>query len=226
MEQEHNLGAGTEKETKPVTKLIQPQPQVTEDLATKDTDHQDCKVKCKYCDRYFNTVLEMNIHINRRHKKVQCPECEKQFVKQVDCDNHFKDVHRLPKFLCRIKGCPVYAHNDLKIDEHMRYTHWSKLIFWCNKCPKVFFKHEELHKHLEDDHGRISLRISKHQKYPCIRCKQEFLDENVTNSYFVLWEFSTSQKELLLVSSRSISSLISGGNSGDSWVLVCALGLL
>ena len=48
----------------------------------------------------------------------------------------------------------------------------------------------------------------------------------VTNSYFILWEFSTSQKELLLVSSRSISSLISGVDSSESWVLVRALGLL
>ena len=48
----------------------------------------------------------------------------------------------------------------------------------------------------------------------------------VTNSYFILWEFNTSQKELFLVSSRSISSLISGGDSGESWVLVHALGLL
>ena len=33
----------------------------------------------------------------------------------------------------------------------------------------------------------------------------------VNNSYFVLGEFGTSQKELLLVSSRRISSLTSGG---------------
>ena len=51
-------------------------------------------------------------------------------------------------------------------------------------------------------------------------------NSNVTNSYLVLWEFNTSQKELLLVSSRSISSLISGGDSSYSGVLAHALGLL
>ena len=51
-------------------------------------------------------------------------------------------------------------------------------------------------------------------------------ETSVTNSYSVLWEFSTSQKELLLVSSRSISSLISVSESSCSWVLVHALGLL
>ena len=49
---------------------------------------------------------------------------------------------------------------------------------------------------------------------------------SVTNSKLVLWEFNTSQNELLLVSSRSKSSLISGGDSSESWVLVHALGLL
>ena len=48
----------------------------------------------------------------------------------------------------------------------------------------------------------------------------------VTNSYLVLWEFNTSQKEFLLVSSRSISALISGGDSSYSWQLIRALGLL
>ena len=50
--------------------------------------------------------------------------------------------------------------------------------------------------------------------------------KGVTNFYLVLWKFSTSQKELLLVSNGSISSLISGGDSRESWVLVCALGPL
>ena len=54
------------------------------------------------------------------------------------------------------------------------------------------------------------------------------LQHDVTNSYSVLREFSTSQKELLLVSSRSISSLISGWgrDSNYSWMLVHALCLL
>ena len=62
--------------------------------------------------------------------------------------------------------------------------------------------------------------------YPQSICLRKSIQEQeqfhnvlgVTNSYLVLLEFSTSQKELLLVSSRSISSLISGGDSSYSWV--------
>ena len=112
--------------------------QVTTNPVTKDTSHQDHQVKCKHCDRYFKSIAKCNMHINRKHKKIICPECKKRFVKQSDCDNHFRDVHKLKKLVCRVKGCSVYKHNDLEVQEHMRYDHWSKFVFRCNKCPKVY----------------------------------------------------------------------------------------
>ena len=47
--------------------------QVTRDSVTLDTSHQDCQVKCKYCDRHFGNVAKCNIHVNRRHRKGQVP---------------------------------------------------------------------------------------------------------------------------------------------------------
>ena len=75
----------------------QAEPQVSLDPVTIDTSRQDHQVKCKYCDRHFSSVAKCNIQINRRHKKVAYPKCEKCFVKQADCDNHFRDAH---KFAC------------------------------------------------------------------------------------------------------------------------------
>ena len=114
------------------------------------------------------------MHINRRHKKVKCLECEKQFI-----NNHFKDVHRLPKFNCRVKGCLVYAHNDLEKHKHMKYDHWSKMVFQCNKCPKVFLKSDELHRYLEVEYSRISLFA-----FSCIRCNCGFLNINMFISHY------------------------------------------
>ena len=64
---------------------VAPEPVVTEDQVTKDpatleADCQVCQVKCKYCDGNFKNVAECNIHVNRRHKKVKCPQCKKRFV--------------------------------------------------------------------------------------------------------------------------------------------------
>ena len=133
------------------------EPQVTMDPATLDTSHQDCQVKCKYCDRYFKSVAKCNMHINRKHKKILCLKCEKHFVKQADCDNHFRDVHKIKKLVCRVKGCSVYKYNNLELHKHMRYDHWSKIVFRCNKCVKVFSTRPELHQHLKVEHSRVKL---------------------------------------------------------------------
>ena len=56
---------------------VEMESQETRDPAIKDTSHQDHQVKCKYCDRYFKSIAKSNMHINRKHKKVTCSECEK-----------------------------------------------------------------------------------------------------------------------------------------------------
>ena len=179
---------------------VETKEQVTRDSATLDTNRQDCQVKCKYCDRHFGNVAECNMHVNRRHKKIKCPQCEKCFVKQADCDNHFRDVH---KFVCSISGCSVFKYNKIELHEHLRYNHRSKMVFRCNKCVKVFSTRSELHQHHEVDHGRLKLADVQGEKYPCLRCKREFLTESMFVSHSrdhkeniyacneCLWHFNT-----------------------------------
>ena len=147
---------------------------------TLETDCQDCQVKCKYCDRYFRNVAECNMHINRRHKRVKCPQCEKHFVKRADCYNHFRDVH---KFVCTFSGCSVFKYNGIELHEHLRYDHRSKIVFRCNKCVKVFSTRSELHQYHEVDHSRVKLADVQGEKYPCLRCKREFLSESMFVSH-------------------------------------------
>ena len=140
------------------------------------------------------------MHVNRRHKRVKCPQCEKHFVKQADCDNHFRDVH---KFVCSISRCSVFKYNEIELHEHLRYDHRSKMVFRCNKCVKVFSTRSELHQHHKVDHGRVKLADVQGEKYPCLRCKREFLSEsmfvshsrdhkeNVYGCNECLWHFNT-----------------------------------
>ena len=51
---------------------VETEAQVTMDSATLDTSHQDHQVKCKNCNRYFGSIAECNMYVNRRHKKVKC----------------------------------------------------------------------------------------------------------------------------------------------------------
>ena len=160
---------------------VTPEPVVTESQVTKgpatlEADCQDYQVKCKYCDRHFKNVAECNMHVNRRHKKVKCHQCEKHFVKQADCENHVRDVHR---FVCSISGGSVFKYNEIKLHEHLRYDHKSKMVFRCNKCVKVFSTRSKLRQHHKVDHGRVKVVNVQGEKYPCPRCKREFLSESM-----------------------------------------------
>ena len=44
---------------------VETEAQVTKDPATLDTSCQDRQVKCKYCNRYFGSIAECNMHVNR-----------------------------------------------------------------------------------------------------------------------------------------------------------------
>ena len=140
------------------------------------------------------------MQVNRRYKRVKCPQCEKRFIKQTDCDNHFRDVH---KFVCSISGCSVFKYNEIELHEHLRYDHRPRMVFRCNKCVKVFSTRSELHQHHEVDHGRVKLADVQGKKYPCLRCKREFLSESMSVSHSrdhkeniygcneCLWHFNT-----------------------------------
>ena len=116
------------------------------------------------------------MHVNRRHKKVKCPQCEKHFVKQVDCDNHVRDVHKL---FCSISGCSVFKYNEIQLHEHLRYDHRPHMVFRCNKCVKVFSTRSELHQHHEVDHGRVKLAGTQGGTFPCPRCSREFVSKSM-----------------------------------------------
>ena len=132
-----------------------------------------------------------------------CPECEKCFIKQADCDNHSRDVHKIKKLVCRVKGCSVYKYTNLELHEHMRYDHWSHMVYRCNKCVKVFSTRPELHQHHEVEHGRVKLADVQREKYPCLRCHRQFLSESMFVSHSrdheeniyacneCLWHFNT-----------------------------------
>ena len=77
------------------------------------------------------------------------------------------------------------------------------MVFKCNKCIKVFSTKSELHQHRKVDHGRVKVTDVQGEKYPCLRCKREFLSENMFVSHSrdhkenvygcneCLWHFNT-----------------------------------
>ena len=76
------------------------------------------------------------------------------------------------------------------------------MVFRCNKCVKVFSTRLELHQHHEVDHGRVKLVDVQGEKYPCLRCKKEFLSESMFVSH------SRGHKETFMVIMNAYGILI------------------
>ena len=154
--------------------------------------------QCSLCEFTCNSISELAEHNQSVHQRRNF--VKKCFVKQADCDNHVRDVH---KFVCRISGCSVFKYNEIELHEHLRYDHRPKMVFRCNKCVKVFSTRSELHQHHEVDHGRVKLAEVQGEKYPYPRCTREFLSESMLVSHSrdhkenvygcneCLWHFNT-----------------------------------
>ena len=108
------------------------QSQVSEEQATPKTGHNNCPHKCKYCGKGFKMAPQVNVHTNRKHRTILCTNCDKYFVTEQGRDNHRADVHKYPRFHCKVKKCGVYAHTPEELHRHMRAEHWEKLPFRCS----------------------------------------------------------------------------------------------
>ena len=149
--------------------------QLTKDPATLEAGHQDHQVMCKYCDRHFKNIAERYMHVNRRHKKVMCPQCEKRFVKQEDCDNHVRDAH---KFACTTCG-EVFASNP----DLCKYTQ-SHHIKICHLCHRIFVSEDKLCDHIYEIHpGQTG------------RTREELIEEEQARACAVRKWFSVMQKK-------------------------------
>ena len=160
-----------ETSTGQVTDLSQSQ---ISEAATTETNHKECPFECKQCKKTFKKAPQRNMHINTVHHIHKCTDCEKHFLTEEGRDNHRADVHKHPRFHCRVKRCDVYVHNIEELHRHRRNKHWSKFPFRCSLCPYVLETRESLEKHLERMHGIPASKDDGTVIYKCTKCVREF----------------------------------------------------
>ena len=124
------------KEPTPETPASQVSQSVISSVAaTTETNRKDCPFGCKHCGKTFKKAPQRNMHINTVHHIHKCIDCDKRFLTEEGRDNHRADVHKHPRFLCRVKRCDVYAHNIEELHRHRRNKHWSKFLFQMQSVP-------------------------------------------------------------------------------------------
>ena len=172
LEQEPQEEPTLEPQTGQVSELSQSV--VTSEAATSEVDREDRPFECKYCSKTFKKAPQRNMHINTVHRIHKCTDCDKRFLTEEGRDNHRADVHKHPRFHCKVKRCDKYAHSTEELHRHMRNKHWSKFPYRCNRCPYLAGSREVFERHLERMHGIPASKDDGSVKYKCTKCPKEF----------------------------------------------------
>ncbi|XP_050503347.1 transcription factor grauzone-like isoform X2 [Diabrotica virgifera virgifera] len=105
-------------------------------------------VECNYCDDYFESAEERDIHDRRVHLRFRCPRsnCNRLFRAIEHMQQHIDDAHY---FECNY--CDDYFESAEERDIHDRRVH---LRFRCPRpnCNILFRAIEHMQQHIDDAH--------------------------------------------------------------------------
>ena len=155
---------------------------ISTETVTTETNCEDHPFECKHCKKTFKKAPQRNMHINTVHHIHKCTDCDKRFLTEEAKDNHRANVHKHPRFHCKVKRCDVYAHNVEELHQHRHNKHWSKFPFRCNLCPYVLEMRESFERHLERMDGIPASKDDGSVRYKCTKCVREFRSVSMFNN--------------------------------------------
>ena len=124
----------------------------------------------------FDTVLELNDHFISKHRKLQCPDCDKSFNKPRSYHKHMY-MHKTAKHACETCGKGFAFCSQLLA--HIP-VHPSTYMHHCTspKCDKRFTHAGDLKKHLKS-HSK------KWWRCEVARCSYKNCDERNLKSHMI-----------------------------------------
>ncbi|XP_050511591.1 zinc finger and BTB domain-containing protein 40-like [Diabrotica virgifera virgifera] len=120
------------------------------------SDEIEYHIECDYCDKWFKSVAEIDLHDIDEHLTIKCPNCVKLFRKDSELQVHVEHIHCVK---CHFCGKSFESFEEMKY--HDREVH---LTIDCPHCNKLYRSDEQLQKHIEYKH-----------KFQCGLCDKSFL---------------------------------------------------
>ena len=66
-----------------------------------DTKTSPKELNCRKCDKKYNSMKTLRIHIREAHpQKIKCEHCDDVFDTQYKLEIHIKEKHELPTYSC------------------------------------------------------------------------------------------------------------------------------
>ena len=124
---------------------------------------------CKFCEKCFETNLELTTHLKTFHKKktYECEKCGKSFPSRAGKSNHKTLMRCQPEELIgttenpkshKCDTCSKSFTRKSSLDRHIKTIHeigpngQSEKNFQCETCEKQFETEAELESHVRDAH--------------------------------------------------------------------------
>ena len=152
--------------------------------------------KCSECDKYTNTLRELNAHYRANHRKVNCDKCDKSFNMPGAMRKHrYTHIEEKSQYRCRTCGKIFPFESQLKSHRHVHRRNRNYICASAN-CGKSFKhpgdlaahakSHGEQHKcaHCNYSHSDIRnlkshLRThSRNAPFTCKLCEAKFVHSN------------------------------------------------
>lgn len=111
--------------------------------------------KCKACDRSFETMAALSVHIKRDHliqRPHKCSECDMSFYVKAQLRNHFVIHSGTREFACSV--CLKTFGRKKTLSDHMR-IHTDDRRHKCKHCGMAFVQKSSLRSHVRTNHSEM-----------------------------------------------------------------------
>ncbi|XP_008560251.1 zinc finger protein 502-like isoform X2 [Microplitis demolitor] len=150
--------------------------------------HKGQLLKCKYCERDFQSISRLHRHEKSHGVKYECPKancnlifdtfiqlrkhskdhpkehkcnvCKKTFLLKNQWKRHLK-THEGKLIACPYDECnKSYCHSN-QLNYHIRTKHEKNVLFECDLCKKTFTFKSVLSKHIQAIHVNAKVKVYK-----------------------------------------------------------------
>ena len=132
--------------------------------------------QCHWCDKLLSSPAKMSAHILEMHTNhtYDCRDCCKKYKYRGNLNSHVRSVHlRKSSAWWACSMCDKFYVSFTNYNIHFLSNH-AGLSYNCYRCPRRFFRPQNLQAHMEKHHPHCIICGEKHVLRACRHCQNQF----------------------------------------------------
>ncbi|XP_023939849.2 zinc finger and BTB domain-containing protein 11-like [Bicyclus anynana] len=144
--------------------------------------HEKSSVGCSKCDKVFENVRRLKLHMAAVHRfknlPNKCKICNERFTSTPMKDQHMSTVHGKSPIFFKCLACEKSFKNQYSLRIHTKKYHLMERRYQCTQCEKTFFTGAQLRSH--------TLRHTGVKDFQCDYCSRLFARKTVLSAHMRL----------------------------------------